>query len=231
MTDKTINDLDALAALTGSEMAEVQNDDGSFKVPLASFGHRLILNPPAASDFPTWANQDSATLDELADGLSVAHAAQSGADSMHMRVRSLPGGSAWTLVIGCKAGFPFKNYHWGGLVLRESGTGKVINFGFGNPSHGVIIVQHWNSPSSYVDDNIGIDMGTAREGFFKVALAGGTLTFSHSIDGVTWTDIFSQALATNFTTGPDQWGFGVNPNNQGNPQIGGRLDVTHWSEG
>ena len=42
----------------------------------------------------------------------------------------------------------------------------------------------------------------------KINLTGSTLTYSVSMDGVTWIPLASEAITTPFTTAPNQIGFG-----------------------
>lgn len=190
-----------------------------------------LVVPTSASNFTTWVNQGGATITDLVDAMSLAAPAVSAAVSIRARVRSLPGGASWTITIGCVRGFQYKNFWSGGLILRESATGKIKTFAFGNPGNGGTVIQVFSSATAFSSSDYAGDAGQALPfGFFQAQLAGGTVTYRFSVDGKSYQDIFSGAVASGFTTAADQWGLYIDADNNVNPQLAGRIDAVHWSE-
>jgi hypothetical protein len=133
--------------------------------------------------------------------------------------------------IGCIRGFPRKDYIAGGLVLRESGTGKlvILEHGYGNGGLGIASVS-WNSNTSFNTAIFKNDQ-PAGHAFFRASRSGSNIQLSMSYDGATWFNMGPAfALTTYFTAAPDQWGIALNANNADTPNIDARIDAFHWSE-
>lgn len=192
---------------------------------------RVPLVTPAATDFATWVHQNGSVLHEMSDGLRLWHDSSIGSGTnVSSRVRSLPGGS-WDVQLACIKGFTFKRDISAGLVLRESATGKLLTFGFGHPNGGNIQWFQYNSPTSF-QDNIRSaqerNVGAAH--FFRARLVGANVEMLASPDGACWATFGTLALTTGFTTGPDQWGFFLEPVNSVSPTVDAQFDIVHWDE-
>jgi hypothetical protein len=188
----------------------------------------MTLVKPTMSDLGTWLNQNSATITEVGDALSLAH--PSNVAQVIARTRNLPSGN-FEVQLGLRKHWITKNFLVGGLVLRESVTGKLETFGFGHRSSGGLLSSKWNSVNSYNADRAAT--GTFFDNLWVKARRYGTdLTWWFSPDGAVWAQFGGDFAQTNFfTTAPDQWGMFIQPSNETTPNNAQRLDAFHWSEG
>ncbi len=170
-----------------------------------------LTAPPLVADL-TWINQGGASAADTAQGLFLS-APGSGGDSLRCLVESVPG-TPWTVTMAFLANFVPQDYMSSGIVLVESGTGKLINFGFGYDSQPLVRVVYWddvNSPDS-IPTSVPIPPGPLL--FFRVTDDGVHLTFSVSSDGLDFTVVYLQTNRNAFfTTGPDQVGIMADSNN------------------
>ena len=184
---------------------------------------------PQSSDFPTWVNQDNAIITDLDDGFSLTHDNANTGDSLQMRLRPIPSG-AWDVRLGCIRGHQVQRFLISGLILRESGTGKLMTWGFGHASSGGIFVNAWSNPASFSATRKTYNEDRPQKVWLRVVLNGTNIDFHASPDGVNYSLFFAQTLTTDFTTAPNQWGAFINPNNNITPRLPVRLDVIDWSE-
>jgi hypothetical protein len=104
-----------------------------------------------------------------------------------------------------------------GLMLRESGTGKLMIFGW-HANTGGIGLTSWSGPHTF-SHGVGLDgdngsLPTTFAGWLKIHDDhAGNLTFYASLDGNYWVTFGSKAYTAtgcDFTTAPDQVGWGIN---------------------
>lgn len=184
---------------------------------------------PQSSDFPTWLNQDSAVITDLDDGFSLTHSDANTGDSLQMRLRPIPA-SSWDVRLGCIRGHQVQRFLISGLVLRESGTGKLMTWGFGHASSGGIFVNAWINATNFSVTRKTYNDDRPQKHWFRAVLNGSNIDFYASSDGVNYGLFFTQSLTTDFTSAPNQWGAFINPNNNATPRLPVRLDVIDWSE-
>lgn len=103
-----------------------------------------------------------------------------------------------------------------GFGFRESATGKIKFFRIMSETGSSLslLLQYWSvatntSPTSLDSYNgySAIDM-LRQDSWWRITDNGTNLLFFWSIDGQRWRQIFSTSRTTNFTTAPDQYGFG-----------------------
>lgn len=192
---------------------------------------------PQAADFGTWVNQDGATITDLADGFKLDHDNSKTTDSCMARVRTIPGGS-WDVRLGCVRGYQRQPVLISGLYLRESGTGKIVTWGpVHTSSNGLVVNSFTNSTTFNATRFIAsIDLNGLSENlqrmWLRIVKNGANLEFYATDDPANWGEAhFVQAITTNFTTAPNQWGPFINPNNTTTPlKLPVRMDVIDWSE-
>lgn len=185
---------------------------------------------PVAADFPTWVNQDGASITDQTDRTVLNSGTPNTGVSLQCRVRSLPG-APWTVELGCHRLWPLKNFFDGGLILRESGTGKIESAGFG--PGGELQQVKWSSATAASAVRFTQNSGYSETPilYFRASFATPNITFYASHDGITWFQYGATFAQTNFfTTAPDQWGFFINNNNSATPNINMDLGVFHWDE-
>jgi hypothetical protein len=102
----------------------------------------------------------------------------------------------------------------GGLVLRESSTGKqlTLTVGYNNNSTLGWNIWSWTNPTTFgsVLTSTGLTIPyTFPIVFYKVVISGGTIQPYYSYNnGKTWISLGSAITTTSyFTTAPDQWGY------------------------
>jgi hypothetical protein len=112
---------------------------------------------------------------------------------------------------------------------RESATGKMTLMGLF--SSGEFAVRHH---SAFTDEGTAIVTAGRHIGsnprFLKVEKSGSNLLFSISVDGLLWSQIWTETLTTYFTTAPDQvvWGAGVW--SAGSSEASVQMKLMQWNE-
>ncbi len=153
---------------------------------------------------PAWAwnNQNLATLTTTNNAQTLC-APPSGL-SVNSRLVSTPA-TPWTVT----AQFIFNVVNAAtprmGIVLRESGTGKLLTSGAATVSE--FYVDNWNSSTSFASTPTTVTLGASAGFKFVRATDNGTnITFSYSYDGIGWHVYYDFSRTNFFTTGPDQFG-------------------------
>jgi len=101
----------------------------------------------------------------------------------------------------------------GGMVLRESGTGKLISFGPVFYSGRMYSLDQWTNPTTNASDshggslNVSFGWGAA---YLKVKDDGVNHIFSASVDGITYMQLFSQGRTSFLAGAANQVGLGYN---------------------
>lgn len=226
-----INAFDPLPSeITDSDLLLVARDNVIYKTPVQSvpngFTARKQVVAPLLSDFSTLVNftgyQD---LTQLEDGLRIHVDRRINLDAVACAVRTLPGGS-WDIKLGLVKGFRHQAAQ-GGIILRESGTGKLLLQSYGVSTVPGWFTARWNSPTSFgavVTNRDERGLGVMWQRFVK---NGSNIEMYISVDGVAWKDMGSVAITTPFTTAPDQWGIFINGSNSLSPVF---LDAIDWDE-
>lgn len=185
---------------------------------------RKQIVAPTLADFSTWVNQQSGEVADIPDGIRCHIAAPFTDNNIHCRVRSLPGGS-WDVMLGMCRGFPNQGAHIGGLVLRESSTGKLQTF---SPSGaGATEVNSWTSPTVFAGQAATRSEESAFICWLRALKSGTNIVYNMSYDGVSWMDFFTTPLTTPFTTAPNQWGFFSGASGLA---IDNQIDIIDWDE-
>lgn len=193
------------------------------------FTNRIELVPPLLSDFATVVQQSTSLTKQRSDGIRMFAPPNTptGANIMQ-RLRTLPGGS-WDIQLAILKGWTFINFINGGLVLRESGTGKLSTFGFGVPNDGQIQNKKYASPTSFTSVVKTSQETSCQFMFFRALLNGSNIEYHFSADGMCWALHHIATLTDAFTTAPNQWGFYLECNNSG-LSVSAQMDVLHWDE-
>lgn len=167
-----------------------------------AFGRIQAMTPPVAANF-SWVNQGSASFGTNGGVLSML-APASTSDNLRLLVKSIPS-APYTITAALVTNSQNVNYLFGGLVLRDSASGKLIVLEqFTNG--GFIGLVNYNSPTS----QSGTQSGSKSHGnvglvWFQIQDDNTNRTFRASADGTNWYQIYSGARTTFIT--PDQVGF------------------------
>lgn len=215
--------LDALIAWqqSGTEQAnrrivniigmDVADDSGNSAVKITNRipWEGSIVLPPAIGSW-TWVNQGSATATTTSKGsLFLASPATSG-DSLRCLVMAKPG-TNWTAIMRFETCLFGVNYNSMGFLIRDSSSGKIINFAKGT---GTIGQNLYTNPTTYSSTPTGINNEmTDRSVWWKFVRSGTTITWYKSVDGESWIQILSYTVSGWLTSGEDQIGIFSNSNN------------------
>lgn len=205
--------------LTAASLIQVLRDQSPFG--------RFTL-PPIATGGPTttqfgWINQNSGTVDATYNAVALGLPANS-ADSITMLVKTIPATSY--VVTAYLDSTLISNTAESMLILRKSSDGTFIGFGqyvSGNVLN--LFVGHGTSAGpaiTVVDSSV---ISTQMYKWFKVADDGANRTYHVSIDGLHWTQFYTQAHATPLV--PDQIGFGGEARNA---SYGLNINLWSWLE-
>jgi hypothetical protein len=164
-----------------------------------------------------WVNQGSAAVAVAGGRLLLSQASHNATDDIKMIVQSAPGGTwkvrmrvclEWELETGA--------YPFAGLCLYESGTGKIEMIGI-NYRAGTNYLQHfrYTNTSTYTSSGWSNTRFPYGIYYFQVEKTATNLVWSISTDGAYFHQVLSEAIASFFTTGPDQIGLALNSYNCG----------------
>lgn len=200
-----------------------------------SFGPVFPLTTPPASTSLTWVNQGSCTTTDYNGGFTLVTDAAPG-NNRHLLVTSAPA-APYTFTVGMFLQlWPAPNPTIGGLVFRESSTGKFVEFityFSGNTLH--MATFKWNNATSfsaaYDDGQVQPAISTSGFLFLRIQDDGLNLHFFWSSDGVNFMEWISSRSRTDFmTSGPNQIGI-VAQSQDTNPLRVVKMNVLHWKVG
>lgn len=147
--------------------------------------------------------------------------APAGTDNIRMYMDS-PAGTAWTRTLTFIPGMISANYTSAGMVLRESGTGKLKTWAISNEAtagfDSSIISNLYSNPTTYTSGSTptarGYNFGSGQPVTLRIVSDATNLSYFLLPDGITPVQLgASVARGTGFTSAPDQVGFFVNANN------------------
>lgn len=182
-------------------------DDGS-AWHLYAFGF-----PVTDPTLPTWSwdNQETAVVDASKGFLHLSDVAGATTEN---RIRKFTApATPWTVtMLAVIENLGLANFAHAGLVLRESGTGKLRHLGISNEHVGQVVVYgSVSSTSTYT-------LATARNIFpdppgfplwLQVTADGTNLIYRYSFDGEHFNFVRTETKGTFFTVEPDQIGFSI----------------------
>jgi hypothetical protein len=150
----------------------------------------------------TWTNQSTST-ETQSNGFAVITSQTNGSSHVARFIgQTLP-----SAPYGFTSKFTFNegqtNFGFGGIILFEVATSKYLVWGYAY-NGGSILSLVSNAGTQLVTAGV----AAYPQGYFRVSRASTTLTFWFSPDGVTWNNIFSEAITAHFTTAPDTIGLG-----------------------
>jgi hypothetical protein len=187
------------------------------------WGPLYKFTKPVDGDF-SWTNQGGASVDTTNGGIYLLVPAAAG-QNLRIRKKSI---SANTRV---ELGFSpniMGTTPQAGLLLRESGTGKLSTLAVA-AGLGQFAIQHWASPTSAPTNDLVSINWTPNFAmlWFAAALSGSNILYYTSTDGQHWILVLTIAKTTQFTTAPDEWGFFINA---GQVTFGPALTVASFKE-
>ncbi len=165
---------------------------------------------PVDGDF-AWINQGGASVTVGSDGRIFLKAPGGAGNNLRIRKKAAPG-TPWKLTAGFITAMIQADVRCG-LVLRESGTGKLINFVEGlltTDRTRAMLNADWNSPTSFGATNQIAQEWNGHGGpmtWFQIEDNGTNLFFRYSADGENFLEFFSEGRTVFLAGGPDEIGF------------------------
>lgn len=176
-----------------------------------------VITRPALSTF-TWLNQASATATDHANGPLVLQTAQNSSSANVSALIKPVAGSNWTVTVEYAQGNQVASDNYAGLVIYNSSNGRLYVCGLnGAQSIGIGAYANVTSyPSNTGSLPILLNPGAVwiRAQYVSATT---TLTFSYSIDGFTWSQIYS--TASPYVGVPTGYGLAVDADNNANGYI------------
>lgn len=175
-----------------------------------------FVDPGAVADW-TWVNQGSATATKDPDDNSIVLQADfDTGDNWRMLVKSIPS-TPYTITMAFQILLAGRNYCSTGLVLRDSGSGKIVNHGpgFDDSIEWCWRQINWTNPTTFSADAISGTQSRIPPGinmhWVRLTDDGTDRKFYVSLDGKYWLLIKSVSHSSFLTA--DQYGFGFDTNN------------------
>lgn len=219
-----------LNLIEGSNVTLTVADDGpneEVDITIAAIGGGgggiWPLTPIVPADF-TWRNQGGASISTNSKNGEILVAPTSAGDNLRIREKNVPT-APYTVTLGFNFLSPLDNFYTAGLVLVESGSGKLVTFANGG-SNGLAGIgsSKFNNVSSFNSNYFDNDYQPFTGMLFLQLNDDGTnRNFRLSYDGENFLSLFSVSR-TDFIT-PDKIGFFVNVNNA---QLGAIGNFYSW---
>lgn len=155
----------------------------------------------------TWLNQGlaTATLAESHLALVVPAVVGTSVRGIHQPAPATP----WTATIQLRYQGFYQNYYQAGILLRESGTGKLQTFVLAYSGGFVILVQDYTDQTTF-SSTWRNNVYPGADGYLRVTDDGVNLSFTWSLlgNGYWSNGVLVHARNRWFTVGPDQVGIG-----------------------
>lgn len=186
-------------------------------VALATKTNPFPLGDEIALSQLVWVNQGAASGFQSGPGIVIRGPAAT--VNLRCLVKALPAASGYTLI--CPMWFigPSATVACAGLVLRESGTGKLTTIA--TLENGTLEIQKWTDPTTfsalYATDASPNWHNYGKPLYQRLQDNGTSRTYSVSQEGTHWKVLHSVGR-TDFLT-PDQYGFFLNVEGSGNDRL------------
>lgn len=183
-----------------------------------------VTMPPAVSGL-TWINQGGASADDTKGGIAI-YAPATGSTSLRCLVKSKTGN--YTFTIGQVQMGRMNNFLLTGLILRESGSGKIVKFGTWSNNPPGLGVEYFTNATTFSSAPKEEDQFYQLEtSFFQVVKDNTNWTFNFSKDGQHFAQFYQVAVASLFSgMVPDQIGVCVDDENSRDQYVW----FFHWGE-
>lgn len=163
----------------------------------------------------SWIDQGSATANFSKSWLMLSCPSNGSADHQRGIYQSLPGSAPWEFAAKITGQWPGAGSfeYLCELLLRESGTGKLVTFGVdhNNAIPMALRVVNWTNTTTAVSALFAQTGFDARPLYLKVNRTGTALTWSYCFDGVNYIAAYSESVTSHFTASPDTIGLSFSP--------------------
>ena len=205
----------------------VSQDNGSLwdMMPLSRF------TPPASADF-SWINQGTSTVADSKGAMILSPQGVASGDSIRCLLKAAPG-TPYEITVALLALSPtyttasaMGQY---GLCLRESGSGKLITYGWGIGSYPTMFnYTQWTNPTTISVNQVQASVVAPGICWIRYTDDGANRQVKISMDGFNFAPIAAAQVRTTFLTA-DQVGVFANSYKTGNvlPRI---IAFLHWKQ-
>jgi hypothetical protein len=177
----------------------------------ARWGPLFRLTAPPSVGSLTWVNQGTATASDLYGGIFMSTTNTGATDSLKILVKSAPA-TPWTFTVLYLVDGAGINFITTGICLRESGTGKLINWGYCYNGGWTSLVTRFTNPTTFSSTPLTNNLGTPYI-FYRVTDNGTNLIYSASLNGQDFSNIVLTEPRTAFMAGgPNQAGIMLDMN-------------------
>ena len=168
---------------------------------------------PALSNW-AWINQGSSTAVDSVGGIYMVPQA-TGTTNFRILKKATPATPyTFTASFLSSGSTSAGNGRCPGLLLRESGTGKIMSVSYG-PGIGVVSSDRWTNATTYAaTDGSSPANGSTQSiapRFLRISNDNTNIVTKISWDGQNWVQLASVGKTTAFTTAPDEVGWGCEP--------------------
>jgi hypothetical protein len=170
----------------------LQHSDGAGWNYFGTMRKMVPLNDSSWS----WVNQGGAAMTTVGSTKMMTVPANTG-DSLRCRLRTVPS-PPYTITAMVLNDYYPANYYHTGIVLYDSGTGRLQTWGYGYNSGMAQAVYNWSNTTTYNSTPGGALQIHTPYTFFRVVDDGTNLTFSSSTHGFDFSNVF-------FTTTRAAW--------------------------
>jgi hypothetical protein len=175
----------------------------------APWGPIFPLTDPSLQTW-AWVNQGGATVTATKTGIALVAPADSGPYNFRIRKKSAPS-TPYTITAALLLSFaPGASNSFGGLLWRESSSGKLVTVLLGSVTTEQIYVAKWNSETSFSATYANVAMACRSLIWVQIADDGTNRTVALSADGQHFAQ-YHTVGHTDFIT-PDEVGFFANSN-------------------
>jgi hypothetical protein len=188
-----------------------------------------VYTKPTLATFAT--SVQSPTASDNSFGILLSETpAGTGANNVRSVYKAIPGGANWTAIAKFGRGWITRDFVSGGLVLRESGTAKIIAAKIGGAATQEVGVDKWTNATTFSASYANWGDLHAME-WIKLVVDAANYTWYVSSDGHAWAQILAATAKNNFfTTAADQIGFYLNTNVSAGALLQCQLAVLHYAE-
>jgi len=169
------------------------------------FDLEFDANTPSLPSGVGWVNQDSSTYTERGGAGTLARATQAG-DHNYLLTRSLSGApSTWLLTAKFSVVGGAGNFIDGGLVIRESGSGKFMSEVMRN--YATVVIFKWDAPTTFNAAPVTLAVPTLQTFYLRIRKnSSSSFDFEESHDGLFWRTVTAAYNVGAYIT-PDEYGF------------------------
>lgn len=154
------------------------------------------LTAPVESDF-VWVNQGDATKN-FENGILYLQA-NPGAGEARMLLQAVPA-TPYVVTACFSLNLGLDNYSFGGLVLRNSGNGKLMSFRLVSDTILKMSVSRYSDANTGTgNDQLGVVFQALTRIWLRIADNGATRSFHHSVDGINFIQFFADTHTTYLT--------------------------------